>query len=238
MMRLGARVSLTSGLFEKHQVEREWTRRVRVPAPAEAAFLQYAPQEGDQVVYVAEGHAETAAEIGSDAFPYLVEGRAGERKAPPWRDEAGPLWEFVRCGRGVFACTVRAARYELPPRTERCRSVVAVLDLALVGVPRDATDAYCGEFLPPGDVAAASVVTRRRVKSAPLFQHTHLRAPILSLEKERATRARALSLLSFKEKKNPAFPLSCVKTDPENNLPCRSVVDVRAGVVKRRWRTP
>ena len=138
-------------------VEREWTWRFSVPAPTRAAFLPGWRPSG------VRGRGPRR-DRRRDRLRRLPLGRGTHKRAlsaAVARRTRPPLWEHALVRRGVFACTVRAAKYELPSRSETCRSVVAVLELALTGVPRHATDAFCCEFVPPADVVDASVVTRR-----------------------------------------------------------------------------
>ena len=132
-------------------VDRSWARLSKVPKFDEAEFLQYAPQCGDEIVYIPQGHAAHVVEIGIDAL-----GNFGA----PWR-VVPTLQKLVSVGgHGAIACRVSEVQYELPPQNQACRSVIARVDLVAYGVVVDVRDPLCNVF-GPIDVALREIEPRR-----------------------------------------------------------------------------
>mmetsp|Transcript_22145 Transcript_22145/g.26637 ORF Transcript_22145/g.26637 Transcript_22145/m.26637 type:complete len:1749 (+) Transcript_22145:34-5280(+) len=120
---------------------RDWTRQSRPARPEEAEYLQYTPQSGDDVVYIPQGHAALAVEIGAfDAF--------GGDNGPPWRENSLLERLVASGGHGAIACRVESVQYEFPEKNQSCRSIVAVLELVGEGVVANVTDPLCSDFIP------------------------------------------------------------------------------------------
>lgn len=109
------------------EVDRKWLQEDRT------FDSQYVPQIGDQVIYFPQGHIEVLHQY-------------AESTPPPWHSFPR-RWPLVEC-------IVKDLVYEFPSRAEhrRCQSVLAIVTLALVGIPikhqLTATGEYHVDFVP------------------------------------------------------------------------------------------
>ena len=110
-------VSLAGG----YKAFRAWALSTTKPTPEDPWWITYAPQEGDDVVYVAEAHRKAADLLTPDVV-------YGADNLAPWQKDASTsvAARLLLGGAAALRCRVASITYAMPERETPARGIVAV----------------------------------------------------------------------------------------------------------------